>query len=142
MLFFDDCPDDVVEMVRIGVQIMDIDVRQNDVIIEYDYMEYDDEALGYCENFSEELGQSIALNRRIYDSDVDMATVIAHELVHVKQYQDKRLQDGARPLEIIWKDEVFIFDSNNYHKQPWEAEAYGTQDFWAHKIRNRINDLH
>ena len=141
MLFFDDCNDEITEMVRIGVQIMDIDVRHNDLIIEYDYMEYDDEALGYCENFSEGMGQSIALNRRIYDSDVDMATVIAHELVHVKQYQDKRLGD-AGPLQIVWKGEVFIFDANNYHKQPWEAEAYGTQDFWAHKIRNRMNDLH
>ena len=140
-LFFDDCPDDVIEIVRIGRKLMDIDVSDNDVIIEYDYMEYDDEALGYCTNFSEELGQTIALNRRIYDCSVDMATVIAHELVHVKQYQDKRLAD-AGPLQIVWKGEVFIFDAKNYHKPPWEAEAYGTQDFWAHKIRNRMNDLH
>ena len=137
-LFFDDCPDDVIEMVRIGVKLMDIDVSNNDVIIEYDYMEYNDEALGYCENFSDSMGQSISLNRRIYHSDTDMATVIAHELVHVKQYQDGRLTDVG-PLQIGWKDEIFIFDPNNYHKQPWEAEAFGKQDFWATKIRNRTH---
>ena len=136
-LYFDDCPDDVIKMVRVGVQIMGIDIIKNDIIVDYDYMDYDDEALGYAESSKDEPCQSISLNRRIYDSSTDMATVIAHELVHVKQYQDGRLYD-AGPLQIGWKDNIFIFDADNYHKQPWEAEAYGTQDFWAHKIRNRI----
>ena len=139
-MYFDDCPDEVVEMVRIGVKVMNIDITKNDLIIDYDYIDYDDEVLGYAEHSSNEDEpdcQSISLNRRIYDSSVDMATVIAHELVHVKQYQDQRLRD-AGPMQIYWEGDVFIFDPNNYHKQPWEAEAYGMQDFWATKIRNRL----
>ena len=136
-MYFDDCNDEIVKMVRIGVQVMGIDITRNDLIVDFDYIDYEDEALGYCENFREENGQSISLNRRIYDSNTDMATVIAHELVHVKQYQDGRLSDVG-PLQIGWLGETFIFDANNYHKQPWEAEAFGTQDFWATKIRNRL----
>ena len=140
-MYFDDCNDEIVKMVRVGVQVMGIDITKNDLIVDYDYIDYDDEALGYAEHTDacdeDNPCQSISLNRRIYDSDQDMATVIAHELVHVKQYQDQRLRD-AGPLQICWKGDIFIFDPVNYHKQPWEAEAFGMQDFWATKIRNRI----
>lgn len=138
-LYFDDCTDEIVKMVRIGVQIMDIDVIRNDLITEYNYMDEDDEAIGYCENFKVDKGQCIGLSGRIDRSNVDMATVIAHELIHVKQYQSGRLTDEG-PLQIGWEGETYIFDADNYAAQPWEAEAYSKQDFWATKIRNRIND--
>ena len=142
-LYFDDCPDDVTEMVRIGVQIMEVDTFHFDLITDFDYIDYEDEALGFCENWErdgmERPGQSISLSSRIYDSSTDMATVIAHELLHVKQYQDGRLTDEG-PLQIGWKGDIFIFDADNYANQPWEKEAYSLQDFWATKIRNRIND--
>ena len=145
-MYFDDCNDEIVKMVRVGVQVMGIDITKNDLIVDYDYIDYEDECLGYCEHWNKDednevSGQSISLSRRIHDSNTDMATVIAHELVHVKQYQDGRLSDQG-PMQIGWCGETYIFDAVNYHKQPWEAEAYSKQDFWATKIRNRINDLH
>ena len=138
-MYFDDCTDEITKMVRIGVRLLNIDITHNDLIVDYDYIDYNDEALAFCENFVEEKGQSISLNRRIHDSSVDMATVIAHELIHVKQYQDGRLEDKGS-LQIGWEGETYIFDAENYAAQPWEAEAYSLQDFWAVKIRNRLND--
>lgn len=48
--------------------------------------------------------------------------VIAHEIIHIKQYSSSDLiyEDGI----LIWKGEEMDINSINYEERPWEMEAF------------------
>ena len=88
---------------------------------------------GYCERLisTEEdpfEAYLIVLEDRGKDSDEDPLTILAHEMVHVKQYVKGELQDFAG--YSMWKSqrfEDFSAGSEEYYFAPWEVEAYGLQ---------------
>lgn len=53
-------------------------------------------------------------------------SILAHELIHFKQYHDKRLS--------VYEDTYFIWNGKNYsnkteyNSRPWEIEAFGMAD--------------
>ena len=53
--------------------------------------------------------------------------ILAHEMVHVKQYAKNELKDTKfnNTRVISWKGE--IHDDTFYWDQPWEIEAYGIE---------------
>lgn len=63
------------------------------------------------------------------DSSMNMQALIralAHELVHVKQYLRKEIEDG-RYMCVLWKGKRYVRTSSNYWDYPWEIEAYGRE---------------
>lgn len=59
----------------------------------------------------------------IIDADKDESIyIIAHELIHFKQYHDKRLQ--VINDTFIWNGKTYYSDSE-YENRPWETEAFG-----------------
>lgn len=50
-------------------------------------------------------------------------TTIAHEMVHVKQYVYRQINDDL----TIWKGQRVISDDIEYWLQPWEIEAHGLE---------------
>lgn len=50
--------------------------------------------------------------------------VLAHEMIHVKQYATKELivLDYA---DILWQGKKFGYSRNHNRRAPWEIEAYG-----------------
>lgn len=66
-----------------------------------------------------------------------MAFIIAHELQHVKQYQNGSMKEAPDQSSAIWKDRICVTDAEKeasmkriygidvmaYHKLPWEHEA-------------------
>jgi len=65
----------------------------------------------------------------------DFVTSLIHEMIHVKQYVRKELNDEGH--NVFWKGE----DCSKiaYSKQPWEVEAYTLQgrysiEFWESGI--------
>jgi hypothetical protein len=51
---------------------------------------------------------------------------LAHEAVHVSQYEKGHLKDSSRAaFEVIWKRKKFDIRTTNYYDLPWEIEAYG-----------------
>lgn len=73
----------------------------------------------------------------IYIDDVskdEAITVLAHELVHLKQYDTKTLilKDVSIP---IWKGKEFDLNTVTYDTRPWEVEAFSKQAIVANKIK-------
>jgi hypothetical protein len=67
-------------------------------------------------------------------SKEEAITVLAHELVHLKQYDSKTLilKDVSIP---IWKGRTFDLSTVTYDNRPWEIEAFGKQAIIANKIK-------
>jgi len=56
--------------------------------------------------------------------------VLAHEMVHVKQYTKRELKDYVNSNHVKWHGVKMHYDEQNYEQyfeSPWEIEAYGRQ---------------
>lgn len=60
-----------------------------------------------------------------------LLTIIAHEMVHLKQYAKDELYDYDKtPMRHRFKGEIFDIDDEKkeeYWLSPWEVEAYGSE---------------
>ena len=74
----------------------------------------------------------------IYINDVDRTTAmksLAHELIHLKQYDSGRLRVIGSGV-VIWEgNEVNVLDIP-YNDRPWEKEAFQGQNELEIKIKN------
>lgn len=80
---------------------------------------------GYCEYLPEACDVLKTFLVVIEDSD-NPYEVLAHEMVHVRQYAEGHLVDGNG--HAIWKGEAFgdsRISTEEYYFSPWEVEAYG-----------------
>ena len=73
--------------------------------------------------------------------------LLAHELVHVKQYVVGDL--SMRSKGMYWKGELTKIDNMmEYFKSPWEIEAYGLErylwlnfiDFWKSNVEEHLEE--
>ena len=68
--------------------------------------------------------------------------VIAHEMVHAKQYARGDLYQGTRTAKMRWQGK-WVSDNLDYWDHPWEIEAHGREGGtfvqWAekHELGNR-----
>lgn len=56
--------------------------------------------------------------------------ILAHEMVHVKQYVTGELKDYIYGNKVRWNGQKMLYDETNdesYYDSPWEIEAYGRQ---------------
>jgi hypothetical protein len=91
-----------------------------------------DDAVGYCmmgdnnREFEIECSKELTLK--------DLVTTICHEMVHVKQYARKEMNDNL--VEggcAVWRGKK-VSPNTTYYNLPWEKEAYKLQDKYAQKI--------
>ena len=85
---------------------------------------------GYCEYNQEEVLPYfvVAIDLEQEDGCDHPLAILAHEMVHVKQYVKGELVDHGKYCS--WhgnKYEEFECDSEDYYFSPWEVEAYGMQ---------------
>lgn len=63
-----------------------------------------------------------------------LGTVVAHEMVHVKQYAKGQLVQKIRknkPAQFLWMGKVC---KKSYYERPWELEAFGRQQILANMV--------
>lgn len=66
-------------------------------------------------------------------------TILAHEMVHVKQFAKGELKDSIRWPELTkWKNEYIEESSHHYYEYPWEIEAYGRSVGLYRRFRSHI----
>jgi len=101
---------------------------------------------GFCNQIDqdEHVGFIIGLNT---DETIDCPfMVLAHEMVHVKQYVTGDLVDSVEGM-CFWKNKCYPeydVDNNDYYFTPWEVEAYGLM-YGLHDLYMRSlteNELH
>ena len=63
-------------------------------------------------------------------------TVIAHEIVHMRQYFDGTFQydDG----KITWNGQDYLLEDINYDDRPWETEAFQMESQLASQISDVV----
>ena len=84
---------------------------------------------GLCDYDEEEIIISIGKGL----SKKDIIRTLFHELVHVKQHSDGRLQNGSPQR---WLGQVY---DESYMNLPWEIEAFDLEekmmvDFWSESV--------
>ena len=87
---------------------------------------------GYCEYHDEEVIPYfiVAIEEVEEDSDEeDPLSILAHEMVHVKQWARNELKDLK--FKRMWKGEDFTHA--RYDEQPWEREAKKSEKVLAKK---------
>ena len=60
-------------------------------------------------------------------SKEETLTLIAHEMVHLKQHATNQLFDYARGTTCRYNGKVYDRDKIDYWELPWEIEAYGRE---------------
>lgn len=89
----------------------------------------DDNAEGYCQFISKDIGYrefeiEIEKNKPIEE----LLQVLAHEMVHLKQFATKELSNNLVPANISrWQGKNINEDLVNYWDLPWEIEAHGRE---------------
>ena len=66
-----------------------------------------------------------------------MLITLAHEMVHVKQYARKELQDDQYRNNVKWLGKVVCLNKTQYRKRPWEIEAYAKDKALYEKFKQR-----
>lgn len=89
------------------------------------------EVAGYCQYNTEEVIPYFIVGIETEaeeEGEDDPIAVLAHEMVHVKQYVTGELVDHG--THCSWKGknyEEYEANSDDYFFSPWEVEAYGMQ---------------
>lgn len=88
------------------------------------------EVAGYCQYNTDEVIPYFIIGLETSDDEdaEDPTAVLAHEMVHVKQYVTGELVDHG--THCSWKGKAYKeyeADSEEYFFSPWEVEAYGMQ---------------
>lgn len=99
--------------VSFAVSYLDLDV---DFVIEFDTLK--NNQCGYCDYDEDEVIVTIA--KRL--SPKEAIKTIFHELVHVKQYSEGRLEHGSPQ---IWEGTAI---EDSYENLPWEVEAFNLEE--------------
>ena len=114
-----------------------LDINPNEISIEI-YRDPSDDAIGYCSGDIDEV--SISINQCLKGND--WVEVLAHELIHAKQYLHGELED-SEPMVHYWHGNKFItvhelFDYDAYTRLPWEREAFSKQRSLMKQIKESI----
>ena len=85
---------------------------------------------GYCERYDDEAipYYVIGLDISEQEDEEDPLSVLAHEMVHVRQYVTNELIDKG--TYCIWRGKKYTEfepNSDDYFFSPWEVEAFGMQ---------------
>ena len=65
--------------------------------------------------------------------------VIAHEMVHIKQYVRGELKDCNNPNYALWKRKRINLNEIKYYFLPWEVEAFGLECSLVYEWVNEKN---
>lgn len=73
---------------------------------------------------------SMVLSSRI-DSE-KLIEVVAHEMVHIKQFAKGQLKRKGR--QTFWMGKRYVRSKVNYYDHPWEHDAWSKEKFLSAKI--------
>ena len=92
------------------------------------------DAVGFC--MMEENNRQFTIEADRKMGIKDLVTTICHEMIHVKQYARKEMDDWSGVGLARWKGRTFNAANTNYYNLPWENEAYRLQDKFANMVWN------
>ena len=82
------------------------------------------DAVGYCLMGDSNRDFELEIDKNLNIKDLVMT--LCHEMVHVKQYVRKEMDDWNGLAVARWKNKT-VLPNTNYYDLPWEKEAYELQ---------------
>lgn len=62
----------------------------------------------------------------------DIIETICHEMIHLKQHCRKELKKyDYKQMTVLWKNQRYSIENENYNDFPWEKEAYDNEFKYA-----------
>ena len=99
-----------------------------EITLEFDDEELNKNVYGYCDwNDKNDRARDFTITINPNLGKRNMLLVLAHEMVHVKQYAKGELKDFVRVKRVKWKGKVYNEEKLDYWEQPWEIEAHGRE---------------
>lgn len=99
-----------------------------EITLEFDDAELNKNVYGYCDwNDKNDRARDFTITINPNLGKRNMLLVLAHEMVHVKQYAKGELKDFVRVKRVKWKGKVYNEEKLDYWEQPWEIEAHGRE---------------
>jgi hypothetical protein len=71
-------------------------------------------------------------------TDKELITVLSHEVIHIKQYESKKIFYDSKTKKVFWESEVVDLDLVPYEKRPWEIEAFTQEGDLSMKVEKII----
>ena len=105
--------------------------RMRTLDIEIQFKDIKCDAIGYCMMTDDNRSFEIEVDKKI--SIKELGTTICHEMIHVKQYARKEMDDGIVSGRARWKKKTIAMNTA-YYDLPWEKEAYRMQDALANAV--------
>ena len=99
-----------------------------EVLIEFDDTGLNSNVYGCCDwNDTNDRARDFTITINPNLGKRNMLLVLAHEMVHVKQYAKGEMKDYVRMNRVKWKGKVYNDKKIDYWEQPWEIEAHGRE---------------
>jgi len=109
----------------VGFMINTMMPRMRTLDIEVEFVNIKSDAVGFCMEGENNRQFFIEIDKK--QNLKDIVTTLCHEMVHVKQYARKEMDNGQTNGRARWKSKSIPMDTN-YYDLPWEKEAYRIQD--------------
>lgn len=113
-----------------------------EITIEFDDSDLNKNVYGYCDwNDTNDRARDFTITINPNLGKRNMLLVLAHEMVHVKQYAKGELKDFVRVKRVKWKGKVYNEENLDYWECPWEIEAHGREKGLYFKFTDYIRRL-
>ena len=108
-----------------------------EILMEFDDKELGRDVHGFCDwNDSNFRSRDFTITLNPTLGKRNMLLVIAHEMIHVKQYAKGELKDYVRMNRVKWKGRIYNDNKIDYWELPWEIEAHGREKGLYYKFIN------
>ena len=99
-----------------------------EISLEFDDSELSKNVYGFCDwNDDSTRARDFTITVNPNLGKRNMLIVIAHEMVHVKQYAKGELKDYVRASRVKFRGEIYNDREIDYWDYPWEIEAHGRE---------------
>ena len=113
-----------------------------EILIEFDNSELNTNVYGFCDwNDTNDRARDFTITVDPNLGKRNMLLVLAHEMVHIKQYAKGELKDYVRVNKVKWKGKVYNDAKIDYWEQPWEIEAHGREKGLYYKFTDYMRRL-
>jgi hypothetical protein len=113
-----------------------------EVLIEFDDSDLNTNVYGFCDwNDTNDRARDFTITVDPNLGKRNMLLVLAHEMVHIKQYAKGELKDYVRVNKVKWKGKVYNDSKIDYWEQPWEIEAHGREKGLYYKFTDYMRRL-
>jgi len=113
-----------------------------EILIEFDNSELNTNVYGFCDwNDTNDRARDFTITVDPNLGKRNMLLVLAHEMVHIKQYAKGELKDYMRVNRVKWKGKVYNDAKIDYWEQPWEIEAHGREKGLYYKFTDYMRRL-